>query len=64
MGQGSISGSTNIVYGESADLTFTPEDGFVVADVLIDGVSVGAVSSYSLDNVTSNHTIEVHFNPA
>src|SRR5205085_2223190 len=36
---------------------------YVVADVLVDGVSVGAVTSYGFTNVTANHTIDVSFVP-
>ena len=32
-----------------------------MADVLVDGVSVGAVTSYTFTNVTANHTIAASF---
>ncbi len=32
-----------------------------IEDVLVDGSSVGAVSSYTFNNVTSNHTISASF---
>jgi len=39
----------------------TPNTGYVILDVLVDGVSVGAVSSYTFNNVTANHTIAANF---
>ena len=50
--------------GESSQkITFNPNDGFTVKDVKIDGVSMGALSSYIFENVTANHTVEVEFMP-
>ncbi len=48
---------------EPADLTFTitAADGYHVADVLVDGASVGAVDTYEFTDVTANHTIEASF---
>ena len=49
----------------SQKFTMTPDDGYEVADVLVDGVSVGAVTSHTLDGREfqhlSNHTIHVTF---
>ena len=41
--------------------TITPDTGYHVADVLVDGASVGAVTSYPFTNVTANHTIAASF---
>ena len=41
--------------------TITPAADYHVADVLVDGVSVGAVTSYTFTNVTANHTIAASF---
>jgi hypothetical protein len=43
--------------------TITPDPGFHVAGVLVDGVSAGAVTSYTFDTVTANHTISASFSP-
>src|SRR6185369_9839495 len=43
--------------------TITPAPGFKVADVLVDSVSVGKVTSFSFSNVTANHTISASFAP-
>ncbi len=62
-GSGSISpsGSVTVNYGASQTFTFTPAPGYSVAGVLMDGVSVGAVASYTFNNVTTSHTISVSF---
>jgi len=58
------SGSRLVVYGtESPTYTFTPATGYHVEDVLVDGVSVGAVTSYKIDAVTSSHTVHAVFGP-
>lgn len=60
---GSISPTGIISVSISADQTFTitPDFGYHINDVLVDGMSVGAVSSYEFTNVTANHTISVTF---
>ena len=60
---GSISPSGNVSVREGADQTFTitPDKGYAVANVKIDGKSVGAVKSYTFENVRRTHTIEVIF---
>ena len=57
----SPSGVTTLNYGASQTFTITPATGYHVADVLVDGVSVGAVTSHTISNVTANHTIDVTF---
>ena len=60
---GSISPATAqlVDYGGSRAFTFTPGTGYHVADVLVDGVTVGAPASYTFANVTAKHTISVTF---
>ena len=60
---GSISPTGNVSVREGRDQTFTitPNKGYAVAKVLIDSKNVGAVKSYTFENVTGNHTIEVTF---
>ena len=60
---GSISPSGNVSVREGRDQTFTitPDKGYTVSDVRIDGNSVGAVESYTFENVGRTHTIEVIF---
>lgn len=60
---GSISpdGRVRVDRGDDQTFRITPDDGYEIADVLVDGESVGAVSSYTFENVRANHTIEVIF---
>ena len=60
---GSISPTGNVSVREGRDQTFTitPNKGYAVDKVLIDSKNVGAVKSYTFENVKKNHTIEVVF---
>ena len=60
---GSISPSGSISVREGRDQTFTitPDKGYAVSNVKIDGKSIGAVQSYTFENVSRTHTIEVIF---
>ena len=52
---------TEVEYGSNKTFTITPNDYYVIADVIVDGSSRGALSSYTFYNVTSNHTITAVF---
>ncbi len=60
---GSISPSGAVVVNEGTNQSFTitPVSGFQVADVLVDSISEGAVTSYEFTNVVANHTISASF---
>ena len=60
---GSISPSGNVSVREGGDQTFTitPDKGYAVANVKIDGKRIGAVKSYTFENVRRPHSIEVIF---
>lgn len=60
---GSISPNTlqTLNFGQDQTFTFTPNAGYQVADVLVDGVSVGALTSYTFTQTSANHTISVSF---
>ena len=60
---GAISPSGRVRVSRGADKSFriTPDRGYRIADVLVDGKSVGAVSQYTFENVRSDHTIEAVF---
>jgi Raf kinase inhibitor-like YbhB/YbcL family protein len=58
---GTVSPSATVNYGRSSTFTITPNSGYHVTDVLVDGVSVGAVTTYTFDNVIAAHTISVNF---
>ena len=54
-------GTVTVPKGESKTFTITPDSGYRIKDVLVDGVSVGAVSTYTFENVVENHTIHATF---
>ena len=56
-------GESSVNYGAGLTYAINPATGFKVADVLVDGASVGAVTSYSFSNVTANHIIASSFTP-
>ena len=58
------SGWSSVREGMDQTFTITPDKGYVVAKVLVDGRNVGAVKSYTFKNVTKEHTIEVTFRKA
>jgi len=57
----SDAGVSQIQRGKDVTYTITPDEGYAIADVLVDGESVGAVSVYTFDNVKKAHTIEAVF---
>ena len=61
---GSITPNGDVSVKEGASQTFaiTADNGYEIADVLVDGNSVGAVETYTFDEVKANHTITVSFN--
>ena len=54
-------GTVTVPKGESKTFTITPDSGYRIKDVLVDGVSVGAVSTYTFEDVVENHTIHATF---
>ena len=60
---GSITPEGIVTVIEGSDQTFTiaADEDYVIEDVLVDGASVGAVSSYTFTNVTADHTISASF---
>jgi len=54
-------GNVNVTHGSNQSFAITPDTGYDIEDVKVDGVSVGAVSSYTFNNVTANHTIAATF---
>jgi autotransporter-associated beta strand protein len=57
----SPSGATTVVQGFNRTYTMAANAGFVVSSVLVDGTSVGAVTSYTFTNVSTAHTIAASF---
>ncbi|MDO4270935.1 MAG: S-layer homology domain-containing protein, partial [Eubacteriales bacterium] len=60
----SPSGKVSVTRNGSKTFTVTPNAGYIVADVLVDGKSAGAVTSYTFDKVTEAHTISARFEKA
>jgi hypothetical protein len=57
----SPSGVTPVLYGESRSFSITPDEGYNIADLKVDDISVGALDAYTLDNITANHTVSASF---
>ena len=60
-GEISPDGRVRVARGSDKTFTITPDEGYRIADVLVDGRSIGVVNRYTFENVRSNHTIEVFF---
>ena len=54
-------GSITVTEGESKTFTITPDEGYQIDDVQVDGTSVGAVSTFPFINIYQNHTIQASF---
>ncbi len=54
-------GISEVKYDNDITYTITPDDGYAIADVVVDGESVGAVSEYTFENVNEAHTITALF---
>ena len=59
---GAISESVTVAAGSSVTVYITPDANHTIADVQVDGASVGAVGKYTIDNIQENHTITATFN--
>jgi uncharacterized protein YjdB len=56
-------GTTVVAPGANQTFTITPNAGYSVANVLVDNVSIGAVTTYTFTNVLTSHTISATFTP-
>ena len=64
-----ISGNGNVTYskdspfeyGDIITCTFNPDSGYAISKIIIDGNSISNISSYTFENISDNHTIEVTF---
>ena len=59
----SPSGTVSLNTGDNATFTITPNSGYEISDVKVDGASQGAISSYTFSNVTRDHSIVANFAP-
>jgi predicted ester cyclase len=57
----SPSGLVSVYYGTDQEFLIVPDSRYQIADVIVDGESVGAPATYTFTNVTQNHTIEAYF---
>ena len=57
----SPSGGAIVPYGEDRSYTIRPSSGYDIDDVVVDGRSAGAVSTYTFANVDANHNITARF---
>lgn len=57
-------GSTQVNAGSTQIYTITPNNGYVVDKVMVDGMNMGAVTSYIFTNVVANHSIHAYFKEA
>jgi hypothetical protein len=53
--------NTWMLYNSSQTITITPDSGKKIASVLVDGISVGAVSSYTFSSISADHTLQATF---
>lgn len=60
-GKTNASDSFYIAYGASRTIKITPDDGYEIADVIVNGKSVGGVSSYSIKGACMDYDIEIRF---
>ena len=54
-------GMNSVVENGSVTIEAVPEDGYAVESMIVDGVNVGAMEVYTLNNVTANHTVYISF---
>jgi parallel beta-helix repeat protein len=55
------SGVIGVSEGSNQTFTITPEEGYQISEILVDGISVGTVSTYTFFNVEQDHTIQANF---
>ena len=60
----SPSDTVKVRKGSHQTFTITPHNGYTVSDVMVDGQSIGAVTTYTFENVKKSHTIEAFFEKA
>ena len=61
-GKTNVSDTFLIAYGANRNIKITPDEGYEIADVIINGVSVGAVEEYSIRGASHDYSIEIIFN--
>ena len=57
-------GQKSVIKGEDAVYAITPDFGYMVSDVVVDGKSKGNITSYTFKNISGSHTISAKFEKA
>jgi len=60
----SPAGGTSVNYGASQSYTITPNAGFIVTNLVVDGTLLPGATTYTFNNVTTSHYINAYFGPA
>ncbi|MDR2973041.1 MAG: InlB B-repeat-containing protein [Bacteroidales bacterium] len=60
-GKISPSGENTVNEGSNLSFTITPDEEFIVSNVLIDGDSIGPIEKYMFENIIASHTIHAEF---
>ncbi len=60
-GELSPTGSVDVLINEAQTFTILADEGYEVTEILVDGASIEIVDSYTFEDVTENHTLEVVF---
>lgn len=63
-GRISPSGSVEVKYGEDKTFSITPDDGYKIESVIVDGANKGSVGSYTFEDVKGPHSISATFTPS
>lgn len=58
------SGASTVNAGENKTFAIAPAEGYQIANVIVDSISVGALTSYTFTNVNNAHSIAATFEPA
>lgn len=59
--KGTITPTVRVLHGRNQTIIITPNDGYRIKEVKVDGESVGKVSEYTFKKVKDNHTISAYF---
>ncbi|MHA1474867.1 MAG: ABC transporter substrate-binding protein [Promethearchaeota archaeon] len=54
-------GEIEVAEGDNIKFIFTPDEGYLVSDVIVDAASVEILRGFTFSDVESNHTIAVEF---
>lgn len=60
-GTSTPTGTTKVGYGEDLSIFFEPNEGFVIADISVDGESKGVINAHYFENVTSDHAVNATY---